>query len=219
MVEHPFVGAPSQSDGKTMSDIPRSLLENRFVQNQLLRKVPITAGTALTAAGSAMAIAGDRPKSSYRSHIQHRDTTGKKAFKPYTHRGRTYDRPLGKRGFYFRGGTEHGYNTNRRNKTGYKSRSPGKSKTGKAIANTGRAVTKFAAPIGLGLVAYNIHRHGVKETAKAEANFWGHDVPLGAMGGVSYVDDRLLGGSVSKAGRLSSVTQTVVLSSILGGLL
>lgn len=221
MVVSPFVGVPSQSDGNkslNLSEVSSNLLENQFFQNQLLRRAPITAGTALTAAGSAMAISGDRPKTSYRSHIHARDTTGKKAFKPYTYRGRTYDRPLGKRGFYFRGGTEHGYNTNPRNKSGVKKRSPAKSKTGRAISGTGRAVTKFAAPIGLGLVAYNIHRHGVQETAKSEAKFWGHDVPLGAMGGVDYVDNQYLGGSVTKASRWSSVTQTVVLSSLLGGL-
>lgn len=217
MGTNPFVGVRSQSDRNVnLSDITSSLIENTFLQNQLLRRAPSVSGTVLTAAGTAMAISGDRPKTSYRSHLQARDTTGKKAFKPYTYRGRTYDRPLGKRGFYFRGGTEHGYNTDRRNKSGVKKRSPGKSKTGRAISGTGRAVTKFAAPIGLGLVAYNIHRHGVKETAKAEGKFWAHDIPLGAMGGVNYLDNQVLGGSLADASRESSIIQTMLLSAALG---
>lgn len=222
VVVSPFVGVRSQSDRTTkskLSDISSNLIENRFIQNQFLRRAPITAGTVLTAAGSAMAISGDRPKTSYRSHLHARDTTGKKSFKPYTYRGRTYDRPLGKRGFYFRGGTEHGYNTNPRNKSGVKKRSPAKSKTGRALSGTGRAVTKFAAPIGLGLVVYNIHRHGVKETAKSEGKFWAHDIPLGAMGGVNYLDSQLLGGSLAESGRASQITATVLLSGLIGSVI
>ena len=219
MGTNPFVGVPSQSDGRTMTDIASTMIENPFLQNQLLRRAPSVSGTMLTAAGTAMAISGDRPKTSYRSHIQARDTTGKKAFKPYSYRGITYDRPLGKRGFYFRGGTEHGYRTNPRNKTGVKKRSPGKSKTGRAISGTGRAVSKFAAPIGLGLVVYNINRHGAKETAKQEGKFWVQDVPLGALGGVNYLDDQFLGGTLAESGRASQITATVLLSGLIGAVI
>ena len=219
MGTNPFVGVPSQRDGKSMSDIPSTLIENTFFQNQLLRRAPSLTGTTLLAVGSVMTTSGNRPKTSYRSHIHARDTTGKKAFKPYTYRGRTYDRPLGKRGFYFRGGTEHGYRTNPRNKTGVKTRSPAKSKTGRAITGTGRAVSKFAAPIGLGLVAYNIHRHGAKETAKQEGKFWVHDVPLGAMGGVTYLDNQLLGGSLAQTSRTAEITATVLLTGLIGSVI
>jgi hypothetical protein len=138
--------------------------------------------------------AGDSPKTSFRSHIQARDTTGKKAFKPYTYRGRTYDRPLGKRGFYFRGGTEHGYNTNPRNKTGVKSKGPGKAKTGRAL----RALGRGSGAVGVLLVGYNIHRHGVQKTTEDEVKFNYSISPLGV------VDQRFFDGAISSNRYLNS---------------
>ena len=189
VVVSPFVGVRSQSDRSTnLSEFSSSLLENRFIQNQLIRQGTSLAGPALIAAGSAMQRAGDAPKTSFRSHLQARDTTGKKAFKPYTHRGRTYDRPLGKRGFYFRGGTEHGYNTNPRNKTGVRGKAPGKAKTGRTLQKIGRR----AGYLGVGLVAYNVVRHGAKETAKDEVKFNYSISPLG------MVDKHVFDGGISR---------------------
>lgn len=195
MVVSPFVGVSSQSEGKTkLSDISSTIIENKFFQNQLIRQGTSLAGPVLIAAGSMMQKAGDAPKTSFRSHLQARDTTGKKAFKPYTYRGRTYDRPLGKRGFYFRGGTEHGYNTNPRNKTGVKSKAPGKAKTGRAL----KAVGRGSGVIGIGLVGYNIHRHGVQKTAEDEVKFNYSISPLGV------VDQRFFDGAISSNRYLNS---------------
>lgn len=215
MGTNPFVGVRSQSDRNVnLSDITSSLIENTFLQNQLLRRAPSVSGTMLTAAGTAMAISGSAPRTEFRSHLKAKDTAGKRSFKPYTAHGRRYTKPLGKSDFA-RSGKEFGYQTDYKSKTGIK-KSPAKAKTGRVISGTGRAVTKFAAPIGLGLVVYNIHRHGVKETAKSEGKFWAHDVPLAGLGGVNYLDNQVLGGSLADASRESSIIQTMALSALIG---
>ena len=215
MGTNPFVGVRSQSDRNVnLSDITSSLIENTFLQNQLLRRAPSVSGTVLTVAGASMVKSGSAPRTEFRSHLKAKDTAGKRSFKPYTAHGRRYTKSLGKSDFA-RSGKEFGYQTDYKSKTGVK-KAPAKAKTGRALQGTGRAVTKFAVPIGLGLVAYNIHRHGVKETAKSEGKFWAHDVPLGAMGGVDYFDNQVLGGSLADASRESSIIQTMLLSATLG---
>ena len=178
MVVSPFGGVRSQSDRKTksqLSDISSSLIENKFFQNQLIRQGASLAGPTLIAAGSVMQKAGDAPRTEFRSHLKARDTSGKKVFKPYSAHGRRYTKPLGKHD-YGRGGKAHGYQTDHRAKAGIK-RSPVKSKTGRVLKGTGRA----SGVIGLGLVAYNVHRHGAKETAKDEVKFNWSISPLGVM--------------------------------------
>ena len=63
-------------------------------------------------------------------------------------------------------GADYGYRTDYKSKSGTK-KGPAKAKTGKALQKVGRR----AGVVGLGLVAYNIHRHGVQKTAEDEINF------------------------------------------------
>jgi hypothetical protein len=107
-------------------------------------------------------------------------------------------------------GPAYGYRTDYKSKSGTK-KGPATSKTGKVLKGVGRA----SGVIGLGLVAYNIRRHGAKEAAKQEGKFWVHDIPVGTMGGVTYLDNRLLGGSLSQGGRSSQITATVLLTGLI----
>lgn len=213
VVVSPFVGVRSQSEQQLqLSD----LLKNRFFQNQLLRQGTSLTGPALVAAGSMMARAGDAPKTSFRSHIQRTDTGGKRAFKPYTAHGRSYDRPLGRGGFTHRGGREHGYNTNHKSKAGIK-KAPGKSKAGRLLKGAGRSVSKFSAPIGLGLVGYNIHRHGVKETAKQEVQTAYDFSPLGLIDN-TFFDGRVMNHPYAQtpiANTLQSVATMAILEALI----
>ena len=108
-------------------------------------------------------------------------------------------------------GPAYGYRTDYKSKSGTK-KGPATSKTGKVLKGVGRA----SGVIGLGLVAYNIRRHGAKEAAKQEGKFWAHDIPLGTMGGVHYLDDRILGGTLTETSRTSSIMQTTLLSAAIG---
>ena len=211
MVVSPFVGVPSQSDGSKMSDISSTLFENRFFQNQLIRQGTSLAGPALIALGSRMKTSGDAPRTSYR-HTRQPVRHGKRSVKSSTYRGRVYDKPLKRNMFGYKSpmGPDYGYRTDYKSKQ--IKRGPGKAKTGKAISRVGRG----AGVIGIGLVAYNIHRHGAKETAKQEGKFWAHDVPLAGLGGVSYLDDQLTGGFVANTSRTSSIIQTTLLSAAIG---
>ncbi len=214
VVVSPFVGVPSQSDGKTtMSDISRSLIENKFVQNQFIRQGASLAGVALIPIGSKMIASGDAPRTSFRSHIQLRGSDGKKQFKPYKEGSRSFDKPLKRRslgGHYTPGSSAYGYRTNFKHEN--IRQSPTRANAGRVVRGVGRA----AGVIGLGLVVYNIHRHGAKETAKSEGKFWVHDIPVGTMGGVSYLDNRFTGGLVTKTSRTSSIIQTTLLSAAIG---
>lgn len=214
MVVSPFVGVPSQSDGKTksqLSDISSFLMENKFFQNQILRQGTSLAAPTLVAAGSAMIKSGDAPRTSFRSHLQARDTSGKKAFKPYTAHGRRYDKPLGKHD-YGRGGKAHGYQTDHRAKTGIK-RNPVKSKTGRVVKGLGRG----SAGLGVALVGYNVYRHGAKKTAEDEVKFNYSISPLGV------VDQRFFDGAISSnrylnsaPGRtVSAIAQMAILEALL----
>lgn len=207
MVVSPFVGVPSQSDGSKMSDISSTLFENRFFQNQLIRQGTSLAGPALIALGSRMKASGDAPRTSFR-HTRQPQRHGKKSVMKSTYRGRVYDKGLKSNMFGHKSpmGPEYGYRTDYKSKQIKKG--PGKAKTGKAISRVGRG----AGVIGLGLVAYNIHRHGAKETAKQEGKFWAHDVPLAGLGGIDYLDDQLTGGFVSRMNRRSQITATVLLT-------
>jgi len=169
-----------------LSDIVTSSLDNRFVQNQLIRQGTSAAGIAAIATGSSMIKSGSAPRTEFRSHLPLRDTTGKKTFKPYTWRGRRYTKPLAKDDF---GGNNarYGYNTNTRGR--HIKKSPGKVRTGKVLRGFGRA----SGAIGIGLVGYNIHRHGVKKTAKDEAKFNWSFSPIG------MIDEGLLGNRIEQS--------------------
>ncbi len=186
VVVSPFVGDKNKSSN--LSEFSSNVLENRFVQNQLLRQGTSLAGPTLIAAGSTMQIAGDAPRTEFRSHLKSRDTAGRKSFKPYTAHGRRYTKPLGKSDFA-RSGKEFGYQTNYKSKTGIK-KSPGKAKTGRALKGAGRTVSRFAAPIGIGLVGYNIYRHGAQQTVQDEAKFNWSFSPVGML------DEHLLGNRI-----------------------
>jgi hypothetical protein len=213
VVVSPFVGVPSQSDGKTkLSDISRSLIENRFFQNQLIRQGTSLAGPVLIAAGRSMQVSGDAPRTSYRSTKQVK-RQGKKSQYKGTFRGQRYDKPLKRNLFGYKSpmGDDYGYRTDYKSKSGTK-KSPAKSKTGKALSRVGRV----SGAIGLGLVVYNIHRHGAKETARQEKEFW-FDEPLGNIGGsINYLDRQLTGGLVTRTSRTSSIIQTTLLSAAIG---
>ena len=180
------------------SDIVHSSLDNRFVQNQLIRQGTSAVGIAAVAAGSSMIKSGSAPRTEFRSHLQLRDTTGKKTFKPYTWRGRTYSKPLSRRD-YGGQGAEYGY------KTDYKSRtikkSPSRVSTGKVVRGLGRSAGLF----GIALVGYNIHRHGVKKTVKDEAEFNWSVSPIG------IADEYLLGNRLENQflGKSSTPYRTV----------
>lgn len=214
MVVSPFVGVRSQSERSTktqLSDISSSLLENKFFQNQILRQGTSLAGPTLIAAGSAMEKAGDAPRTSFRSHLKARDTTGKKAFKPYYSHGRYYNKPLGKHD-YGRGGKAHGYQTDYRAKSGIK-RNPVKSKTGRVVKGLGRG----SAGLGIALVGYNVYRHGAKKTAEDEVKFNYSISPLGVIdqqifdGGIS--SNRYLNSAPGRT--VSAVAQMAILEALL----
>lgn len=212
VVVSPFVGVPSQSDGSTstkLSDISSSLLENRFVQNQLIRQGTSLAGPGLIAAGSAMQKAGDAPRTSFRSHLKARDTSGKKAFKPYTAHGRRYDKPLGKHD-YGRGGKAHGYQTDYRAKSGIK-KSSVTSKTGKTLQKVGRR----AGYVGLALVAYNVTRDGPAKTYEDEVKFNYSISPLGIID-QTFLDGAYYNTLTSAPGRtVSGIAQMAILEALL----
>jgi hypothetical protein len=108
-------------------------------------------------------------------------------------------------------GPEYGYRTDYKSKKGIK-KGPGKAKTGKAL----RAVGRGSGVIGIGLVGYNIHRHGAKETARQEKEFW-LDGTLGNVGGsINYLDRQFTGGLVTRTSRTSSIIQTTLLSAAIG---
>ena len=182
----PFVGVPSQSDGKSMSDISSSLLENRFIQNQLIRQGTSLAGPVLIAAGSTMQVSGDAPRTSFRSTKQVQRQGKRSAYKQ-TYRGRTYDKPLKKNLFGYKSpmGPDYGYRTDYKSKSGTK-KGPAKAKTGKALKSVGRG----SGVIGIGLVGYNIHRHGVQKTAEDEVKFNYSISPLGVVD-QQFFDGRL----------------------------
>lgn len=213
MVISPFVGMRSQRERKTKSQLSdiSSLLENTFVQNQILRQGTSLAGPTLVAAGSAMQRAGDAPRTEFRSHLQARDTSGKKAFKPYSAHGMRYNKPLGKHD-YGRGGKAHGYQTDHRAKAGIK-RNPVKSKTGRVVKGLGRG----SAGLGVILVGYNVYRHGAKKTAEDEVKFNYSISPLG------MVDQQFFDGAISSnrylqsaPGRtISAVAQMAILEALL----
>jgi hypothetical protein len=213
VVVSPFVGVPSQSDGKTtMSDISRSLLENRFFQNQLIRQGTSLAGPVLIAAGSTMMKSGGATRTTFRSTKQI-SRQGKKSQYKGTYRGQRYDKPLKRNMFGYKSpmGDDYGYRTNYKSKQGIK-KGPGKSKVGKALKVTGRV----SGGIGLILVGYNIHRHGAKETARQEKEFW-VDGTLGNVGGsINYLDRQFTGGLVTRTSRTSSIIQTTLLSAAIG---
>jgi hypothetical protein len=213
VVVSPFVGVPSQSDGKTkLSDISRSLIENRFFQNQLIRQGTSLAGPVLVGAGSMMMKSGGATRTTFRSTKQV-SRHGKKSQFKGTYRGQRYDKPLKRNMFGYKSpmGDDYGYRTNYKSKHGIK-KGPGKAKAGKALRRVGRA----SGAIGLGLVVYNIHRHGAKETARQEKEFW-FDEPLGNIGGsINYLDRQLTGGLVTRTSRTSSIIQTTLLSAAVG---
>jgi hypothetical protein len=214
VVVSPFVGVPSQSDGKTkLSDISRSLIENRFFQNQLIRQGTSLAGPVLIAAGRSMQVSGDAPRTSYRSTKQVK-RQGKKSQYKGTFRGQRYDKPLKRNLFGYKSpmGDDYGYRTDYKSKSGTK-KSPGKSKTGKALSRVGRV----SGAIGLGLVVYNIHRHGAQKTAEDEVKFNYSISPLG------IVDRQFFDGAISgnrylnsAPGRtVSAVAQMAILEALL----
>ena len=159
-----------------------------------------------------MKASGDAPRTSYR-HTRQPVRHGKRSVKSSTYRGRVYDKPLKRNMFGYKSpmGPEYGYRTDYKSKQ--IKRGPAKAKTGKVISRVGRG----AGAIGVGLVVYNIHRHGAKETAKQEGKFWAHDVPLAGLGGIDYLDDQLTGGFVSRTNRRASVTATVLLTQAVMG--
>lgn len=215
MVVSPFVGVPSQSDGtkSKLSDISSSLLENRFFQNQILRQGASLAGPTLVAAGSAMQVSGDAPRTSFRSTKQ-TQRQGKKSAYKQTYRGRTYDKPLKRNMFGYKSpmGPDYGYRTDPKSKSGTK-KGPAKSKTGRALKGVGRA----SGVIGLGLVAYNIHRHGAKKTAEDEIKFNYSISPMGV------IDQQFFDGELSHnrylnsaPGRtVSAIAQMAILEALL----
>lgn len=186
VVVSPFVGASSQREGslfEKLSDNSQNLLDNRFIQNQLIRQGTSLAGPALVAAGSTMITTGSAPRTEFRSHLQSKDTTGKKAFKPYEYRGRRYTKPLSRSDF---GGNvaQYGYNTDYRSK--HIKKNPAKVKTGKVVRGLGRA----SGVIGVGLVGYNIHRHGVQEAVHQEADTAWSFSPIGMADNLLF-DNRI----------------------------
>ncbi len=81
-------------------------------------------------------------------------------------------------------GEPYGYRTNYKSKT-IKS-GPVKSKSGKVLKRLGRG----SGVIGLGLVALNIHRHGVQKTVKDEAEFSWSFSPIGMFDDL-FFDNRV----------------------------
>ena len=169
-----------------ISDIVHSSLDNRFIQNQLIRQGTSAAGVAAVAIGSSMIQTGSAPRTEFRSHLQLKDSTGKKTFKAYTWRGITYSRPLS-RFDYGGNNAQYGYKSNYRKK--HIQKSPSRVSSGKLV----RGLGKSAGVIGIGLVGYNIHRHGVKKTAKDEASFNWSISPLGMM------DEHILGNRMEQS--------------------
>ena len=212
VVVSPFVGAHSQRDNaEVLSDILQNSIENRFIQNQLIRKGTSLAGVGAIAAGSKMIAVGESPRSEFRSHIQSKREGQRQAYK-FERKGTTYGKPL-KRGFGNPATPRYGhYIDDHRNRTGRVKRSPGLAKGGRLLTGLGRA----SVGIGIGLVGYNIHRHGVEETVVAEVS------GAYAMSPLGMVDQQLTGGAVTNLGQSSAMTYNVAqlaIVSTLGGML
>lgn len=156
-----------------------------------------------------MIASGNAPRTQFHSHIQMKGTDGKRQFKPYKEGGRTYNKPLQKRamgGHYSPTSGKYGYRTNY--KFDHIRQSPSRARAGHVIRGLGRA----SLVIGVAGVLYNINRHGAKEAARQEGKFWVHDVPLGTMGGVTYLDNQFLGGTLHDTGRSSQIAATTLLT-------
>jgi hypothetical protein len=85
------------------------------------------------------------------------------------------------------------------------------------LKGAGRSVSKFSAPIGLGLVGYNIHRHGVKETAKQEVQTAYDFSPLGLIDN-TFFDGRVMNHPYAQtpiANTLQSVATMAILEALI----
>ena len=217
VVVSPFVGQDANTRRKP--SVLKSLSDVTFLQNQAITRGTSLLSTPVQVAGLSMAAVGSKPRNTgYRSHLQRRDSTGKRSFQSYEWRGRRYDKPLNTRkpGPM---GKAYGYNTDYKTKSGVKGKKPGRVRSrslrtaGFGLAGFGRALPY----IGYGLVAYNLATKGPKKTVEDEAAFgW-------ETSGLGVADRYVFDGAIARGGKrtavAANVTQTIAITKLMGGIL
>ena len=211
----PFVGRDANT--KPKASVLKSLSDVTFLQNQAITRGTSLLSTPVQVAGLGMAAVGSKPRNTgYRSHLQRRDSAGKRTFQSYEAHGRRYDKTLNTRSAGPMG-KSYGYETD------YKSKSGVKGKSGRVRSRTLRAagfgIVGFgrALPyIGYGLVAYNVATKGPGKTLEDEARFGWETSGLGVAD--RYVFDGAIARGGKRTARAASVTQIVVLTKLMGGI-
>ena len=220
MVVSPFVGQDVNTSRKT--NVLKSLSDVTFLQNQAITRGTSLLSTPVQVAGGAIIASSSKPRNTgYRSHLQRRDSAGKRSFQSYEWRGRRYDKPLNTRkpGPM---GKEHGYNTDYKAKSGVKGNKPGRmrSRTGRAagigLVGFGRALPY----IGVGLAAYNVV-NAPKQAAQDSADYGFFGLPTNPerMGEAGLARDMAqVPGHVANTIKPKNIAQALLIREIVGGI-
>ena len=217
VVVSPFVGQDVNTSRKT--NVLKSLSDVTFLQNQAITRGTSLLSTPVQVAGLGMAAVGSKPRNTgYRSHLQRRDSAGKRTFQSYEWRGRRYEKPLNTRkpGPM---GRAYGYETDYKTKSGVKGKQPGRVRS-RSLRAAGFGIHGFgrALPyIGYGLVAVNIVTKGPKKAVEEEAAFgW-------QTSGLGVADRYVFDGAIARGGKRTAVaaniTQTIAITKLVGGIL
>ena len=221
VVVSPFVG--QDADTKPKASVLKSLSDVTFLQNQAITRGTSLLSTPVQVAGGAIIASSSKPRNTgYRSHLQRRDSSGKRTFQSYEWRGRRYDKPLNTR----RAGPmgkAYGYNTDYKSKSGVKGKKPGRmrSRTGRAAGIGIVGFGKALPTIGVGLAAYNVVR-SPKQAAQDSADYGFFGLPTNPerMGEAGMANDLVnLPGRISnKVTKPKTIGQALLIRSIIGGI-
>lgn len=221
VVVSPFVGRDVNTSRKT--NVLKSLSDVTFLQNQAITRGTSLLSTPVQVAGGAIVAHSSQVRNTgLRSHLQRRDSAGKRTFQSYDGHGRRYDKPLNTRSAGPMG-YDYGYNTDYQSKAGVKGKKPGRmrSRVGRAagigLVGFGRALPT----IGVGLAAYNVVR-SPKQAAQDSADYGFFGLPTNPerMGEAGMANDLVnLPGRISnKVTKPKTIGQAILIRSIIGGM-